>query len=363
MQIDMHFYATYCLARIAGINQETSHIIAYSAQYVDDNTARNVEDHEDGGKIIAVPTAHHVTNIRNRSHEDQRYIWVPFHFIPGNEGDTWTERMICRKDSKIAQEMVSNNCSNQENYHAELMGITAHVYTDTFSHYRFSGVSSRRNRVRGDSFKLKQSESIVRNAMGKSLGEWFNKYGNQGGLLSNIRSIISGFGEAYSGALGHGSVSVYPDMPFLVWSYIPEFPEKSNRVIRNNPGTFLEGCGKLYEAFVRYAESHPEVQDKKSYRRWYANEQRVKKILAGTGDKLHRSGVWKLAAESGEFGFKEIIPEYNSLSWEKEWSGFSGVSTSSNMYDFSVYRFMQAASYHRHYVLRELLPKHGLIVI
>ena len=31
--------------------------------------------------------------------------------------------------------------------------------------------------------------------------------------------------------------------------------------------------------------------------------------------------------------------------------------------DFSVYHFYQAASLHRHYVLRELLPKYGIVVV
>ena len=36
MQIDMHFYGTYALARAAGIKPDSAHTIAYASQFVDD---------------------------------------------------------------------------------------------------------------------------------------------------------------------------------------------------------------------------------------------------------------------------------------------------------------------------------------
>ena len=40
MQIDMHYYCTFAMARAAGLAPEDSRIIATAAQFVDDNAER-----------------------------------------------------------------------------------------------------------------------------------------------------------------------------------------------------------------------------------------------------------------------------------------------------------------------------------
>lgn len=87
MQIDMHYYGVYALARLAGLKPGAAKTIAMASQYVDDSVDNDTLDHESGGKLIPVATAHHTGNIRNVDRDDQRYIWVSFHFFPGNEGD------------------------------------------------------------------------------------------------------------------------------------------------------------------------------------------------------------------------------------------------------------------------------------
>ena len=41
MQIHMHYYGTYAMARAAGITRNAVKIIATAAQFVDDNAAKN----------------------------------------------------------------------------------------------------------------------------------------------------------------------------------------------------------------------------------------------------------------------------------------------------------------------------------
>jgi hypothetical protein len=40
MQVDMHYYGTYAMARPAGLTPEASKTIATAAQFVDDNANR-----------------------------------------------------------------------------------------------------------------------------------------------------------------------------------------------------------------------------------------------------------------------------------------------------------------------------------
>lgn len=358
------------MARAAGLKKHAAQRIAYAAQYVDDSVAREIDDHEDGGKVIAIPTAHHPTNIRNLDRDHQRYIWVPFHFIPGGKGKTFTERLVCRKDSKIAKEMVNNNISQVEcPYILELLGITAHVYGDTFSHYGFSGVSSRRNRVDGMSIKIDNPNTMVEEVLGEKLSDWFERHGEQGGLLTNIRAFVSGATEIASGALGHGAVSIYPDQPYLKWRFDYEYetmatPKDS---IRNNPKTFLEGAEalhKMFSTFFAYSFDNSNLRDYTVKVDFSEIKDTVKEIISLEANKMERAEAWKAAAKKGLlYNKKEKIPEYDESIWNDEQDKFTNLKKSNDMARFGVYKFYQAASYHRHYVLRELLPKHSIIVV
>ena len=101
MQEDMHYYGTYALARAAGLAVPNAATIAYAAQYVDDSTAIDSDAHEDGGMFVTTATAHTNTEAMHNAaadHIEQRKVWVPFHFFPGGEGATFSERLICRKE-------------------------------------------------------------------------------------------------------------------------------------------------------------------------------------------------------------------------------------------------------------------------
>ena len=358
MQIDMHYYGTYCLARAAGLNQQSARTVAYAAQFVDDNVAAHVDDHDDGSKLYAIPTAHHAGDLSNREADDQRYIWVPFHFLPGAEGVSFTEKLICRKNSVIAQQMVVNHAAHgHQMFGLELLGIASHVYEDTFAHYGFSGVSSRRNKVKGDSFVLTQEDAVVEAALGQSFGSWMNKHG---GFLKNIRSRISGVAEIYSGSLGHGAVSNYPDLPFLQWQYAYE--KTGETVYHDNPATYLECATMLYALFEKYAEQNTEHRGTTPVP-WENLKERVAWIFAQEGNKWDRADVWNSCSQNGDFGFAEMIPEYAADEWNDQCEHLEDMDSGADGLELEVHRFFTAASYHLHYVLRELLPSHGLMVV
>lgn len=183
MQQDMHYHGTYAMARAAGLAVKDAKILAYAAQYVDDSTANDSEVHEDGGMFHTTATAH--TNpeaIANAAsdHIEQRKVWVPFHFFPGNQGETLSQRLKCQKDSDLVREMVDNHISHavrvKDEYGLALMGIMAHVYADTFSHYGFSGVSSKGNKVDGSSFELDVKDKRVKAYVMGKFSSFLNKY-------------------------------------------------------------------------------------------------------------------------------------------------------------------------------------------
>lgn len=359
MQIDFHYYATYAMARCAGLNQDVAKRVATAAQFVDDNACPHDIEFPDGSSLSVEATAHHVADIANIDTKDQRDVWVPFHFLPGNQGESFTEKLICQKDSEIAKQMLDHYLpQSDKDYYLPLIGIMAHVYADTFSHYGFSGVSSRRNRVESHSFRFRNSGDEVKKFTQLKQQNFFAKYGNQ--LIRNIKSSVA---EDLSGALGHGAVLTYPDAPYLEWRFDYEaYKEEDAKQSgwRDNKQTFLEYCQKMHALFGQIAESNPEYSDVGATSQWSDIENKIIGIIAVRAEKQERIKAWQEAALAGLFNTPETIPEYRD--WNSDFDAIKECQGAHEAIKYPLYRFYQAASYHRWYVLRQLLPQHGLAV-
>jgi hypothetical protein len=360
MQIDMHYYGTYAMARAAGITRDAAKVIATAAQFVDDNAAKESIEFRDGGRLDAEATAHHAVNAKNIDLEDQRKIWVPFHFLPGNHGKTYTERLLCRRDSEIAREMVKHSLSLADRpYILPLIGITAHVYADTFSHYGFSGISSRRNKIVNDSFKFKSLDIKMENYILDKAERFKENYPDEEGLLSNIKSW---FAEKLSGALGHGAAMTFPDRPYLKWSFEYEDPF-SDSGERDNPATFMEGCEALHTFFRNFAKAQPDFSEN-SFSRFSDIRREIETILSLQAPKSQRIQAWRNAAKKGSLFATgpENIPKYEEDFWHNERENLVRRRDSGVVTKLSIYRFYQAATVYRTYILRILLPSKGLVV-
>ncbi|MEA3416672.1 MAG: DUF6765 family protein [Thermodesulfobacteriota bacterium] len=60
MQIDMHYYGVYAMARLAGIRPDAAGTIAIASQYVDDAVEADIQCHEKGNKLAPIVTAHRI---------------------------------------------------------------------------------------------------------------------------------------------------------------------------------------------------------------------------------------------------------------------------------------------------------------
>lgn len=360
MQLDMHYYGTYAMARSAGLKKDAARIIATAAQFVDDNAEKESINFRDGGRLDAEATAHHAFDRKNIDLEDQRRIWVPFHFLPGNEGASFTERLVCRMHSRVTEEMVAFNLSMSDRpYALPLVGITAHVFADTFSHYGFSGISSRRNKVVNDSFRLHGLEPEMEKYVTAKAEKFREDYAKEAGLLDNVKSW---FAEGLSGALGHGAALTFPDRPYLVWQFEYEEPPAASP-LRENPQTFLEACRGLHAIFRRFALARPDLAENDCAD--FADiEGTVGGILKLQAPKSGRIQAWRKAARDGRLfpAGAEAIPGYNAFQWLNERDNLRRSRQSDAAAGLSVFRFFQAAAVHRIHVLRNLLPSHGLVV-
>ncbi len=357
----MHYFGTYCLARAAGIPRKNAHIIASAAQYVDDAAQQLNLDFQDGAMLVAKATAHHMLDIKNIEKRDQRQVWVPFHFLPGNEGESFTEKLLCRKDSEVAKKMLAVNLNKalECKYGDTLIGISAHVYADTFAHYDFSGVSSRSNRA-NDLMTLNldsETDAKIIEHVESKRKMFFKLNGFQGGLLANIKGFL---GKNLSGALGHGAAATYPDRPYLKWKLNWDSPNGRNSE-RDNPQTFLEACENLHNFFSEYAEKSSFESSKRM--KFNDFKDSLCKILAKKAEKEDRIKEWKRASRNGIFCNKgESIPTYLGDKWSEDFTKLVFKRNSIDATDSSVVHFYQASAFHRVHILRDLLPSLGLIV-
>lgn len=351
MQKDMHYYGAYAMALAAGIPARDASVIAYSSQFVDDSTRYDSGKHADGGLLFGITTSHHpaqslIDNATDHgeSNEEQRRIWVPFHFFPGGEGASFHEKILCVKDGPLVNEMLKNHIEHggTKAFALELIGIAAHVYMDTFSHYGFSGMSSELNKVKFDSIKCvsRIDKSVYKYIKGK------------------FECFVGTLAEAGAEGLGHAGAATFPDRPYLHWELEFERPRPGNGVKsdRNNPQTYLEGCAKLHSFFCKFARSrYAEASSRQ--KQFSSIEPEVKEILAVEGKGPERCAVWENSS------LTTGAPNYDPTTWENEKRKmFELTALSSDNINTNAYKFHQAAAYHRYYVLKDLLPSYGIAV-
>ncbi len=352
MQIDFHHAVTYVTARIAGFPHEDAEIIAYSAQYVDDATCSGPVCFNNGARYHRISSAHVMWDPKNLVDGDNREVWLPFHFLPGNgnlEGDATPEgkfinKLICLPDSPVAKDMVKAAiCDRDKPYGLHRLGIVMHVYADTWAHQQFAGVLHEVNEVE----KARET--------GKT------------GVFKNLDTFLGDLLDDAIPALGHGRANILPDMPFLSWQY------KNGRkepVSRNNTEEFCKAADRMCVAMKQYLAGDPEAKvtglDEANLA---AMKQLFKSIREKDGNKRHKQ--WLNAISDGTFkaGDTPIAEElvYNDKgrnSWKAEALG-SAVELPEYEYNDGFLtsnwkRFHDALQMHRLTVSHEILPKYGI---
>ena len=201
MNIEFHYYITKYLALEAGFDPEESEIIAYSSQYVDDNSHK-FQIHTPENEIFEnyISQTHDILKPKN----ELLRIYLLFHFLPGDPNSS----KVRRKDGKMhllitspasihAAEIFYDSSHNSNLYS---VGIAAHMMADTFSHQNFLGTFDEMNAMKGVKEKL----------------------------IPNI---------------GHADAGYKPDIPNLIWND-PRLV-KFNEVI-NNTDRLILAAKKLY---------------------------------------------------------------------------------------------------------------------
>ncbi|MBI5182941.1 MAG: hypothetical protein HY999_01065 [Nitrospinae bacterium] len=350
MELDMHFYGIYALARAAGVKPEIAKIIAYSSQFVDDSIEDEAIILNDQSAIIPTMTSHKPIDYQNTIPGDQWRVWVPFHFLPGNDSTarTFVEKMVCTKNSTPAQQILKFALKlREEVLGPHLAGIVAHVYADTFSHYGFSGLSNEGNKVKNDSIKIYVKSRKISNYVTSKAEKFFTK--------------ISGVFVESVCPVGHGAVATYPDRPYLHWEYEYESGKKAER---KNMEDFTEACRLLHGFFSEFIKDNALYGDPLKLVSWNLIHKKIKNILKQEEPMVNRIKLWKDAISSTKLF--EVIEEDKDIKYSKEdWGSDSIVrhfAKSGTVDNCDGCLFIRASWKYRNYVIDELLPAISLTI-
>ena len=352
MQIDFHHAVTYVLARLAGFSHDDSRTIAYAAQYVDDCRNAGRLTFDTGATYDRIASAHKTFDVMHHCDmkEDCR-VWVPFHFLPGNVGkvageavnEPMMKRLVCTPDSPLATDMWAACCAAKNDANAlHRLGITTHVYEDTFAHCFFAGVLDTVNHVSDITHGAEQFRELIDN------------------LTSKILELIP---------LGHGAALTFPDWPFLVWAY-----KSSDGTItpRDNPHQFTLASEQVFRRFLAY-RGMPDRNLPEADRAALENAFRAYTDTDGGArhsrwHKLIREGGFSFGGLSQEQAESLVYADRGPGSWKYQALGPDADRDDGRIvfhytpeFETSDWRlFHEALKSHQEQVLNSLLPKYGL---
>jgi len=260
MEIESHYYAVLALCRMLGIKKDIAYRIAYSSEFVDDSLIerivfktppRGVKCRIFGKKrgLDQCATCLRIMTVWSYNQKKIINIFVPFHFIPGCRGSQFNKKMRTFPDSPILRSLTERAINLGNPYS---LGIIMHVLGDAHAHQGFSGLVSRRNRVRN----LKIARESVRGFM-DTLISWYMTRAEW--LFSRIFGRIL---PLYS----HSHVGTVPDIPSAEWSYkydtglsfLPEI--KSSGLIKNRE-RYIIAFDEMREILTRFLEKYPENKE------------------------------------------------------------------------------------------------------
>ena len=252
MQLDFHYYATYCAAVIAGYTHEESLDIAYCAQFTDCCSRTLLS--KIGGPRSAATTQLQLELMDAPTDpvglQDITRIWASFHFLPGDLNANMDKkcsrrflrkyRLICNTNGELLKDTVNLAKGND----LEAVGLAMHILADTWAHRYFAGTPSLAiNNTNyyfyeyvpdGDGFRERKID-FNHNPAGKDDPEK--------GVYTN--SLYQGEENSIMN-LGHGRAGHFPDYSFARYKYLPAWGGYME-IFKDNPSDYYNAfCQMVY---------------------------------------------------------------------------------------------------------------------
>ena len=252
MQLDFHYYATYCAAYLAGRTHGESLKIAYAAQFVDCCSRSYLA--KIGGPSSAATTQLQLELMDARTDliglQDITRIWASFHFLPG---DLYAKREKCsrrylKKYRLICQPngaLLTDTVELARGKGCEAAGVAMHVLADTWAHHNFAGTPSLViNDTNYDFTELVPSEDgfeerpVRFNRNPKSPDDPETSFYTNSLHQNDENSIMN---------LGHGRAGHLPDYSFARYKYMPAWGDY-REYLKDNPADYRKAFGQMVYA-------------------------------------------------------------------------------------------------------------------
>lgn len=364
MQIDFHHTVTYVLARLAGFPHEEADIISYSSQYVDDAVNSGTIRFNNSAMYKRISSAHGMLDYRNFNEQSNHSVWIPFHFLPGNEGlppddnpdSDFVHKIVCTPNSHVAKDVIRICIRDHDRpYALHRLGIALHTYMDTWAHQNFAGINHETNNVKDISIpeEHRHSDTI------DEIRDFFRR----------LRTKIGNYFSNETLPLGHGPALIYPDLPYLEkWSYSSG---KGDPIVRHNLDEFTEAAKAAFRALINFRNEDQTLSSTDDIPAQDLGQivENLRNFTRENSKKRHKK--WKKSIARGDFSFGPANVDYihkGKNSWKYQALGTEKeFDTGKEKYEFKP-EFMKsnwklfhdALQTHHLEVLRDILPKYGI---
>jgi len=355
MQIDFHYATTWVVARAAGFNSNDANIIAYACQYVDDAINSGHINFTNGASFERACTAHSKLDYKNLEELKNMQVWLPFHFLPGNGGlpagqspkGSFIQKLVCTPGSYVAHDMVAE-CINDKHrpYALHRLGITSHVFVDTWGHQGLAGVQHQINNA--NDFKSINDHPIE-------------------DQIEEISRFFSDLSQGCALSQGHDQALSNSALPYESWSFVNGL---GNVVKRNNPVDFVTAADELCKVFQRFIAGDTSAEVKGLTNPLREAISACFRQFENANSEQRHSG-WLNAIADDFFGLGTGVAIYipkGEGSWKHQALGtiraigddeytFTPDFMSSNWKYFH-----DAAKKHRLAIIEDILPKYGICI-
>lgn len=331
MQLDFHYYATYCAAILAGYSHAEASQICYSAQFADNCTRTFLAR-------IGAPDAAATTQLTMEMADadmskagiaDITRIWASFHFLPydlnaevsrGSRDFKNKFRLICRDNGSL----VENTVELAKDKDLQSVGVAMHVLADTWAHANFAGTPSMMINDTNYHFY----EYIQEN------GEWVRRqvhfgFGSREDLENGkYINTISTKNERSVMSLGHGQAGHLPDYSCMRYVYMPSWG-RYKEIYKDNPSDYWHAfCQMIHALKYLHGDLETFALHQYDFETAAPYEEEIKAIFEKR--QLDDSADWKALGEriSGceieDFSTETYIREYTDAVGDEKEETFLG---------------------------------------
>ena len=253
MNIDFHYYATYCAAYIAGWSHEEALEICYAAQMVDCCTASFLAKLKAPRTAATTQSQMELADARTDliGLQDITRIWASFHFLPYDLYATTPDRrskiymskyrLICGPDGDLSADTVKL----AKDKSLQHIGLAMHIIADTWAHRYFAGTPSLViNNTNSHFYEMPGDIRIEFRHSTSAPDDLDGHIYSNSIYLMNENSIMN---------LGHGRAGHLPDYSFIRYRYLPAWDDY-REIVKDNPTDHYNAFCQMVYALKYYRD-------------------------------------------------------------------------------------------------------------